>query len=70
MVLEDFYPDSSNPNVFLYEFNTFRMKFINNDQVKLDETCQDTQDCFKANLSNLRTFLDGLPPNIMKHEIY
>ena len=52
MVLVDVCPDVSNPNIFVFEFRTTHMNFIQNKHVKLDETCLDTQGRFKAKLSN------------------
>ena len=42
MVLGDICPDVSNPNMLVYDFSTCHMNFIQNELVKLDETCIDT----------------------------
>ena len=60
MVLGDVFLDVSNPNMIVYEFNTSHMNFIKNKHVKLDKTCIDTQDHFKANLSIFMTVLGRL----------
>ena len=56
MVLGDVCLDVYNPNVIVYEFSTFHMNFIKKIR-KLDETCLDTQDHFKAHLSNVKDIL-------------
>ena len=63
MVLGDNFPDFSNTKTIFYEFNTIDMNFIQNKQVKLDETRLDAQGHFKAHLSNL---IDVWPPKSTK----
>ena len=60
VVLGDNFPDDSNPNIIFYKFNTSHMNFIQNEHVKLDETCLDTQGLFKENLSNIMDVLGRL----------
>ena len=60
MVLGDVFLEFSNPNMFLYEFRTYHINFIQNKHVKLDETCIETQGRFKANLSNVMDVLGCL----------
>ena len=57
MVLGDVFSDVSNPNKTLYEFMNSYMNFIKNEHVKLDETCIDTQGCFKAKHLNVMDVL-------------
>ena len=51
MVLGDNFPDVSNPNTTLFNFNTSHINFIQNKYVKLDETRLDVQGRLKAYLS-------------------
>ena len=60
MVLGDVCQDVSNPNIFAYEFGTYHVNFIQKKHIKLDETCQDTQGRFKANLSNIMDVFERL----------
>ena len=53
MVHGDNFPDVSNPNMIIYEFWTYHMNFIQYKHVKVNKTFIDTQDRFKANLSNV-----------------
>ena len=41
MVLGDIFLEVSNPNMFLYEFKTSHINFIQNEQIILEETCYD-----------------------------
>ena len=58
MVLGDVFSDDSKPSMFVYDFRTSHMNFIQNEHVKLDKTCIDTQGHFKANLLNVIKVLD------------
>ena len=53
MVRGDVWHNSSNPNMFVYDFRTSHINFIQNEHVKLNETYKNTQGRFKANLSNV-----------------
>ena len=53
MVLGDVCPDVSNPKILVQVFRTSHMNFIQNEHVKFDETCLDTQGHFKVNMSNV-----------------
>ena len=53
LVLGDVCPDVSNPNIIVFDFRISYINFIKNEHIKLDETCQDTQGHFKANLLNV-----------------
>ena len=57
MVFLDVFPDVSNPNMFVYNFRTSYINFIQDKHVKLDETCQDTEGRLKANLLNVMDIL-------------
>ena len=46
--------------MFVYDFRTYHMSFIQNEHVKLDNTYIDTQGRFKANLSNIMDVLGRL----------
>ena len=67
-VLGDVFLDISNPKMILFDFITSHMNFIQNEHVKLDKTCIDTQGCFKANLSNVMDILGRLTSKL--HEIW
>ena len=41
------------PNMLIYDFRTSNINFIQNEQVKLDETYLDTHGSFKANILNV-----------------
>ena len=64
MVLGDVFLDVLNPNIRIYEVWTYHTNFIQNEHVNLYETCLDTQDHFKANLSNVMDVLGRLASNI------
>ena len=53
MVLGDVFLDVLNPNMLVYKFRASNIYFIQNKNVKLDETHVDTQGHFKVNLSNI-----------------
>ena len=63
IVLRDVWPGVSNSNILLYEFSTYHINLIQNESVKLDKTCLDTQGHFKEKFSNV---MDVWPPNFMK----
>ena len=64
MVLGDNFPDDSNPNIIFYKFNTSHMNFIQNEDVKLDETRLDVQGQLKTYLSNTLDVLGRLTSKI------
>ena len=67
LVLGDFCPDVSNSNIFIYEFRTSHINFIQKN-IKLNETCQDKQGRYKATLLNV---IDILGPVTSKlHETW
>ena len=66
MVLGDVFPDVSKLNMFLYEFRISHMNFNQNEHVKLDKTCLDTQGNFNAHLSNVMDVLECLTSELHK----
>ena len=60
MVLGDNFLEVSNSNMIFNEFNISAINLIQNEQVKLDEICLDTQGHFKAHLSNFMDVLGHL----------
>ena len=60
MVLGDVFLDFSRPNMFVYKFRTSHINFIENEHIKLDETCKDTHGHLKANLLNVMDVLRRL----------
>ena len=60
IVLGDVFPEVSNSKMLVYEFRTYHMNFIQNEHVKLNKTCIDTQGRFKANLLNVMDVLGRL----------
>ena len=67
MVLGNVGLSVSNPNMILNEFRISPMNFIQNEHVKLDETCLDTQGSFKATLSNVIDVLGRLTSKLQKN---
>ena len=57
MVLVDFFAEVYNLNMIVYDFITSNMNFTQNEHVKLDERCLDTQGRFKVTLSNIMDVL-------------
>lgn len=54
--------------MFVYELRSSHINLIQNEHVKVDEICQDTQGLFKENLSNI---IDILPYLTLKlHETW
>ena len=51
------YRDISTANMFIYDFRTYHMSFIQNEHVKLDKIYIDTEGHFKENLSNVMDVL-------------
>ena len=68
MVLGDVIPDILNPNMILHYFRTTHMNFTQNEHVKLDETCLDTQGHFKATLLNIMDVLGCFTSKLQKLE--
>ena len=66
MVLGDNYPNVSNPNKTLYNFNTYHINFFLNEHIKLDETSLDVQSRLKAYLSNPLDVLGRLTSKLIE----
>ena len=60
IVLGNNFTDVSNLNIIVYEFDTSHINVIQNEHVKLDETCLDTRGHFQARLSNIMDVLGRL----------
>ena len=56
----------------MYEFKTYKNNFIENEHVKLDEACLDTQSQFKVYLSIVMDVLGHLTSKLLKtqHNAY
>ena len=52
--------DFSNPNMFVYEFITSHINFIQNEHIKLYKRCLDKRGRYKANTSNIMDVLGSL----------
>ena len=52
--------------MFVYEFRTYHINFIQNEHVKLDETYINIQGHFKENLLTVKDFLGRLTSKIHK----
>uniref|UniRef100_UPI003390CA14 hypothetical protein n=1 Tax=Acinetobacter baumannii TaxID=470 RepID=UPI003390CA14 len=60
LVLGDVFPEVFKSNMTVYDLITSHINFIQNERLKLDETCLDTQGHFKLTLSNIIDVLGRL----------
>ena len=70
MVLGDNFLEVSNSNMIFNEFNISAINLIQNEHVKLDETCLDTQGHFKAHLSNFMDVLARLTSKLPRNSTH
>ena len=70
LILGDVCPNVSNPKMILYKFITSHINFIENEHVRLNETCLDTQGHFKENLLNIMNIPGLLTSKFYRMPIY